>query len=183
MRPLWSTPYHSCQTQLSNFRQNVRFWEPSEHRKWDVVLQGDTPIASGVFHNLILMWNYDYRSFRLHLQDPYGPHHIISVKNNSQISGKMLDFRYPLSTKYGVWCCKERHPLLLKCFITFLRCIWMAGQASDSICRPIMVHRVSFMSKTNLKFHTKFQIWGTLPAQEMGCCTARRYIYCCWSVS
>ena len=147
------------------------------------MLQGDTSIASGVFHNLPYMYQDDYRSFRVHLQDPHGPHHIISVKNNSQTSGKMLDFRYPLSTKYGVRCCKERHPLLLKCVITFLRCIWMTGQASDSICRPIMVHRVSFMPKTTLKFHTKFQIWGTLPAHEMGCSTARRYTYCCWSVS
>ena len=104
----------------------------------------------------------------MYLQDPHGPHHIISVKNNFQISGKMLDFRYPLSTKYGVRCCNERHPLLLKYFINFLRCIWMAGQASNSICRPIMVHRVSFMPKTTLKFHTKFQIWGTHPSTGNG---------------
>ena len=82
--------------------QNIRFGAPSQHRKWDAVLQGDTCIASGVFHNLPYMYEDDYRSFGVHLQDPHGPHHIISVKNNSQISGKMLDFRYPLSTGYGV---------------------------------------------------------------------------------
>ena len=118
----------------------------------------------------------------MHLQDSNVPHRIISVKNNSQISGKMLDFRYHLSTKYGVRCCKERHPLLLKCFITFFGCIRMAVQASGSIYKPIMFHRVLFMPKTALQFDTKYQIMGTLPAQEIACCTARRYIYCCWSV-
>ena len=65
------------------------------------MLQGDTPIASGVFHNLLQKYTDDYRGFMFHLQDPYGPHHIISAKNISQISGKMLDFRYPY--KYKTW--------------------------------------------------------------------------------
>ena len=115
------------------------------------------------------MYQDDYRSFRVHLQDPHGPHHIISVKNNSQISGKMLDFRYPLSTKYGVRCCKERHPLLLKCVITtFLRCIWMAGQASNSICMPIMVHSVSLMPKNNSQISHKISDLGHPPSKGNG---------------
>ena len=145
--------------------QSLRFGAPSQHRKWDAVLQGDTSIASGVFHNLPYMYQDDYRSFRVHLQDPHGPHHIISVKNNFQISGKMLDFRYPRSTKYWVRCCKERHPLLLKSFITFLRCIWMTGQASDSISRPIMVHRVSFNAKNNSQISHKISDLGHPPKE------------------
>ena len=31
--------------------------------------------------------------------------------------------------------CNERHPLLLECFISFLRCIRMIIGASDSICK------------------------------------------------
>ena len=68
--------------------QSFRFGAPSQHRKWDAVLQGDTSIASGVLHNLPYMYQDDYRSFRVHLQDPYGPHHTISVKITPKFQAK-----------------------------------------------------------------------------------------------
>ena len=74
----------------------------------------------------------------------------------------MLDFGYPLSTRNGILCCNYKHPLLLKCYIVFLRCIRIIGWASNSIYKPLMVHTVSFLPKTNFKFHAKYQILGTL---------------------
>ena len=51
--------------------------------------------------------------------------------------------------------CKEMHPLLLECFITFLRCVRMTGRAFDDICMTLMVHITSFLLKITLKFHAK----------------------------
>ena len=45
-------------------------------------------------------------------------------------------FWYLLSMDNGMMYCKERHPLLLKCFITFLSCRRKMMGASDSIMIP-----------------------------------------------
>ena len=73
---------------------------------------------------------------------------------------------------------KERHTLLLECFIISLRCIMMIKGASNIIYKPLMVNTVSFLPTTTLKLHEKCRIWGTPPsAQEMECWAARRHIY------
>ena len=43
--PLWLTPCHLYQNQLSNFMQDVKFPTHSQKRKWDNVSQGETCIA------------------------------------------------------------------------------------------------------------------------------------------
>ena len=91
---------------------------------------------------------------------------------------RMWDVEHPLSKVNEQLCYKERYPLLMKCFITFLRCIKMAERASDSIYEPLMVHNVSFLPTTFLKFYTKFQFSGNLSANRMWCCTTRRDIHC-----
>ena len=48
----------------------------------------------------------------------------------------------------GILCCNERHPLLLKCFVTFLRCIRRVGKATDGIYEPLKSHHV-ISAKTN----------------------------------
>ena len=79
----------------------------------------------------------------------------------------------PLSMGNGMICCKERHPLLLKGFISFLWCIRKTGGAFDNIHKPIIVHIVPFPLRLTLKFHTKWQILGTPSARELGCCCCR----------
>jgi len=46
--------------------------------------------------------------------------YVVSVKVDSKIEHKMSDLGYPLSTGKDVLSSKEKHPLLLKWFITFL---------------------------------------------------------------
>ena len=75
-------------------------------------------------------------------------------------------FYYPLSTGKRMLCSKERYPLLLKCFITFLRWISNTWGAPGSICEPLLVQTVPFLSRMTPKFHTKCQIWGTPSALE-----------------
>ena len=56
----------------------------------------------------------------------------------------MLDLGHPFNMGHGILGCKKRHPLLLECFILFLKCIRMNQWVLDSICNPLMVHTVSF---------------------------------------
>ena len=63
---------------------------------------------------------------------------------------------------------KERHPLLLEYFITFISCIRMIGEALDSIYMSLMVNIMSFLPPTTLKLHVNYQILGTLSAQKIG---------------
>ena len=64
----------------------------------------------------------------------------------------MSYFRYPLCMGNTRMCYKERHSLLLKYLITFLRYVRMIQGASDRILKPRMVHTVSFLPKITLKF-------------------------------
>ena len=143
----------------------IRFWVPSQYWKWDVVLQWDASIDVWIFHNLDLMYYTDCWIFWQHLHAPYNLHCVIPAKHNSQISWNISDFRYPLSVGKGMMCYKETHPLLLDRFIILLSCIGMIIGPSDSMCEPLMVHNKSFVLKTNLKFHTKYHMLGTLSAQ------------------
>ena len=105
------------------------------------------------------------------------------ARNNSQLSCKTSVFGYPPSTGHGMLYCKECHPLLLKCFITFLRCIWMIAGAFGSIESQVMITPLSFLKETTLNFHAKYQTLGTLSARGMDYYTAKKYIHCCLGVS
>ena len=61
-----------------------------------------------------------------------------------KIVHKMIDFEYPLPTENGMLYYKERHPLLLKCFTSFFRCIMQMGGAPDSNYQSCVGLTVSF---------------------------------------
>ena len=63
---------------------------------------------------------------------PYGQHHIILARNNSQMSSRLSDFGHTFSTGNRMMCYQESHALLHGCFIPFLKCIMMIKGASDS---------------------------------------------------
>ncbi len=70
----------------------------------------------------------------------YGPQGVIYTGNKSQISRKIPAFLLPFCTGNGIMCCKEQHPLLVRCLIAFIGCIKMAGRAFSSIHKPVMVN-------------------------------------------
>ena len=92
-----------------------------------------------------------------------------AIQQQHRISGhcKISNFGHPPSTGNVMLRCKEIHPLLLGCFITFFRCIGRFTQDSDSIYQHHMVKYVSFLPKTTLNFHAKYQNQGTLSALKM----------------
>ena len=99
------------------------------------------------------------------MQAPYGSHgshHDISEEVSPQIANKMLDFGYPFSTGNQIQYCKERHLLLMGCFITCLQFTMKMGGASHSICKSFIVHIMQFQMTLTLKMHTKYQILDTL---------------------
>ena len=57
----------------------------------------------------------------------------------------MSDSGYALITENEMLNCKDRHSLMLGFVIGFLRCIKMSKGASDGICKPLMVHTMSFL--------------------------------------
>ena len=66
---------------------------------------------------------------------------------------------YHIITGDGMLCYMERHPLLLKCLITFIRYIRKVGQASDNIYKPLIVHIVLFSLRLTLNLHTNTIFW------------------------
>ena len=112
----------------------------------------------------------------------------ISVRIASQIACKMSGLWYPpLTMGNGILSCKERHPLLLKCFITFLRCIRKMGGAYDSIYKFLIDHIVSFLSRPTLKLHTKYNTRFGVPSlhRKRGWYTVRVsvVVHYCWNGS
>ena len=77
---------------------------------------------------------------------------------------KIFDFGDPLNMGNGIVCDKERHPLLIECFVTFYGCIRMIRGAPDSICEPLMVHTMSFLQIITLQFHENIRFWA--PSQQ-----------------
>ncbi len=57
----------------------------------------------------------------------------ISVEIDSQNAYRMLDLVYHLCKRNGMLCHDERHPLVMKWSITFLRCMVRARKASECI--------------------------------------------------
>ena len=68
----------------------------------------------------------------------------ICIKIGSQITYKKLDLGNPLCTGNGMICYEERHTLLMKWLITFLRCMTKVWGASKSIYKPFSVQAVPF---------------------------------------
>ena len=116
------------------------------------------------------------------MEASYCPHHIISANNKYQIPCKISDCEHPLRTWNGVVCYKERHSLLLERVIISLWYTRMFRWASGCIYNQFMIHTVSFLPTTNVRFQAKCQISGTLSALEPGWCDARRDINCYLSI-
>ena len=82
---------------------------------------------------------------------------------------------WPLCRGNGMLYYDERHSLLMKCFVTILRCISNGGRASGSITLSLIVHTMLFLSRSTLKSHAKIPDLGYSISTENGMlwCKAR----------
>ena len=72
----------------------------------------------------------------------------------------------------GMVYCKERQPLLLECFKSFLKCIRQIRGASDRICQHLMFHIIPFSTEINLS-----QIVHEMPELGYPLSTANGMVY------
>jgi len=73
------------------------------------------------------------------------PTQCLFYQKNSQFSSKITKYGHQINLGNVTPCCKDRHPLLLKCFPTSLRCIWVIARTSGSIYDPLMVVTISLL--------------------------------------
>ena len=151
--------------------------------------------------------------FQYHIQYPYGPQCVISVQKNPWISFKIPDIMDPISTievhivsflsktapklhakeyqisgtlsaqetgyraaSRDIYCC-------LSVSHTSLDIMMSRAAYDSSLYKTLMVHTMSFLPKTTIKFHAKCHISGTLWLWKMGCCAVKMYIHCCLKIS
>ena len=139
---------------------HARFGVPYHHRKLDAVLQWEACIATEVLQNLSKIYKKGWRSLWEHPQAPHGSHCVILPEIHSQIAYNIPHLGYPTSMGSRTRCCKETNPLLLDCFVSFLRWIGSVGWVSGSIYKPLVVHAVYFLSRSTLKLYVKLQDLG-----------------------
>ena len=123
------------------------------------------------------------RSFWYCLQVPYCSCRAISAVADSQIAHKTSDLGYPPCTGNMTLWCMERHPLLMKCFKTFFRCIRKVGRASNTILQPLMGHIMPFQLRLTLKLHINTRFGLPLEQETYDDVLQWETFYCCWSVS
>ena len=179
----WWHHVTSAENHFSNCTQISCFGHPLGTENGMLCCEERLSIAAWLFHNLALIYKDHYRRFRQQAQAPYGPYHDISVKNNSQISCKIFNFGHPLRLVTGMLWYKESHPLLLGCFLTSVSYMMMIRWGSGSIKWASHDCHNGIPVKTHFPNSWKYQIFGILSAQKMGCYAVRRDIHCCLIVS
>ena len=105
------------------------------------------------------------------------------TKVDSQNAHKMPNFKYPLSTENGVSFYNERHPLLMRCFQTFLKCMRQMRGASLCIFLPFMGLAELSFTKVGYQIAQNTRWWVRPLSNRMGCHSKRGDIHCLWSVS
>ena len=75
----------------------------------------------------------------------------------------MPGFDYHLCTGNEIIWCKDRHPLVLTCFVFFLICIMMSTCASGSIYKPCISHTLVISTKAGYQIANKIQDFGCPP--------------------
>ncbi len=109
--------------------------------------------------------------------------HVISAKKHLLNFMQNEDIWHPLSLVNRMLYFRERHSLLLECFIAYHWCVRMIDRAHGIIDEPLVVIIMSFLPKDTLKFHAKYQTFGTLSESKIICCDVSRDNHCCLGVS
>ena len=93
-------------------------------------------------------------------QSFYGSNHVMF--NQGWLSNYSQNARFWVPAQYqnGMLNCKERHPLHMKCFKTFLPCTRSIGGAADSIYQPLMGRIMSFSTQSYSQ-----NTWFWVPSQ------------------
>ena len=163
--------------------QNIILLAPSQSPEEYAVRWVETITAAWGFHNISHTYDDDWKSVWQQLSVPDGPQACPFCRNQLLNLMQNEDIWYPLSLVNRMLYFRERHSLLLECFIAYHWCIRMIERAPGSIDEPLMVIIMSFLPKDTLKFHAKYHTFGTLSEHEIICCDVSRDNHCCLGVS
>ena len=105
-----------------------------------VILQWWVSTATVVVLKLPSMYEIDLGSTWKHLQTTYVSQGVISAHVVSQGAHKIPGLEYPLNRGKEIIWYNERHLLLLKCFISFLKYISKVWGAFARTYKPHIVH-------------------------------------------
>ena len=84
----------------------------------------------------------------------------LEPQHSLKLCTKIPDLGYPLNIEKGMLSYEERHPVLMECFKTSIRCINQTGRASAGNCLPLMGHVVPFPSSVDSHFVPKLSYQG-----------------------
>ena len=87
----------------------------------------------------------------------YTQYSVFFYQKYFQSSTKYTNFRPQICPGNVTLCHEDRHPLMLECFLTSLRCIRMITKASDMILDPIILNTMSFLPKLLSIFKRNYQ--------------------------
>ena len=118
------------------------------------IIRGNMMVCHMDRHPLLLERFITFLNWEKRLEEPLEAYLIPSWStqplfyqiNTQRISSQKSYFGHKISQGNAIFCHKDRHPLLLECFRTFVRCIMMVGWSSGSIFGPLMVNTVSFLT-------------------------------------
>ena len=168
--PFWSTLCQFCWNLISHVMQYIsRYQAPSpasQHGRWYIVVQWEIFIATWLLQNF-LQWIIIVReaSYSIHRVSRF---HIIVFLQKAHLKihaiYQILD---TLSAQNMMRWYKERYQLLLGYFTTFCTYLRMIREASSSIYKPLMVHTMSFLPKTNPKFHAMYPIFDNIQVPRL----------------
>ena len=138
MSHLCVSMYHFSLRLLLKLHTNYQILVSPQYGRWVAVPQGKTFIAYEVLQILQICIMQIGGAFGRIYHTLVGLNVSFSMAIHFQNAHKMRDFQYPLIAENGMMYHKERHPLLMKCFKTFIRCMRQVKEAHASI-------RTSFM--------------------------------------
>ena len=130
---------------LSNFKQKSNFGHhiyPGNTTLW---CKDRKPLLIGRFISSIgYIRKQSYEVFIAYLIPLWSTQHLF-YQTYSQIPSRITIFGHHIYPDNVTVCCKNRHPLLIECFISFLRCIRRIERAFGSISDPMMVNTLPFL--------------------------------------
>ena len=141
---------------LPSFKQNIQLFGTTSAREvWYCVVRISIHCCLSVSYAALDVQEWSAEPLKVYLIPLWSSQCSIFYQNHSQVSSKISDSGQYINMENMILCCKDDHSLLLKCFLTSLRCVWMIVRPPNSIYDPLMVITVSFLLKTTLNFQAK----------------------------
>ena len=127
------------QKEHSNFKQNNQILSTRsawEMRHW--IVRTCIHCFLSVYQTPSYVREWLMKPLTAYLIPLYGQHCVFSNNKSLKFQAKFPNLGHQISLGNVILCHKDRHPLLLECFLAFLSCIWMVGRALIEYPIPLL---------------------------------------------